>query len=166
MLDSFQGLPVHALIVHATVVMVPTAALVVALASVYPRFRSWIGIGMPVAAVVALILVPLSTESGDKLKDHIDPGPPARVAELIHEHEELADTLLWYVLPLVVVAVVGYLLHRRGNVSTTLTAVVAVVSIALGAATIVDVARIGHAGAKAAWDGTTNLDHGNAPSSK
>jgi hypothetical protein len=165
-LDSFQGLPVHALIVHATVVMVPTAAFVVALSSIYPRFRSWIGVGMPIISVIALILVPLTTASGDKLKDHIDPGGSSQVAKLIHHHEDLAGTLLWFVIPLVVVALAAYVLQRRSDVGMGVTAVVAVLSIGLGAATMVDVALIGHAGAKAAWAGQVDLDHGRATSSQ
>ena len=43
MLDTIFGLPLHPLIVHATVVVVPTTAFLVALAAIYPRFRAWIG---------------------------------------------------------------------------------------------------------------------------
>ena len=44
MLDTIAGLPIHPLIVHATVVIVPAAALAVALAALVPRFRRWAGI--------------------------------------------------------------------------------------------------------------------------
>ena len=40
---SVYGVPLHPLIVHATVVMIPLAALTVVLAALWPRFRSWAG---------------------------------------------------------------------------------------------------------------------------
>ena len=40
---SIAGLPLHPLLVHATVVVVPAAALSVLLAAVWPRFRRWAG---------------------------------------------------------------------------------------------------------------------------
>ncbi len=61
MLDTVFGLPMHPLIVHATVVIVPTAALLVALAAIYPRFRGWAGPVPALAALLSCVLVPLST---------------------------------------------------------------------------------------------------------
>ncbi len=58
------GLPAHPLIVHATVVLVPAAALAVLVAALWPRFRAWAGWGPLALAVVALVLTPLSTSSG------------------------------------------------------------------------------------------------------
>src|SRR3954447_21785337 len=68
MLDTVFGLPVHALVVHATVVIVPTAAISVLLAPVWPRFRRWAGWGPAALAVVALILTPgaASSQGGDR----------------------------------------------------------------------------------------------------
>jgi uncharacterized membrane protein len=43
MFDTVAGLPMHPLIVHATVAVVPTAALVVGLAGVWPTFRARTG---------------------------------------------------------------------------------------------------------------------------
>ena len=44
------GLPLHPLIVHATVVVVPAAALAVLLATFWPRFRRWASWGPAAAA--------------------------------------------------------------------------------------------------------------------
>ena len=62
--ESIVGLPVHPLVVHATVVIVPAAALAVLLAAVLPRVRAWAGPLPMVLAVVGLVLAPLSTSSG------------------------------------------------------------------------------------------------------
>jgi len=61
MFDTIFDLPVHPLVVHATVVALPAAALAVGLAAVLPRFRRWAGL-LPLAlASAALVLVPVTT---------------------------------------------------------------------------------------------------------
>ena len=61
MFDTIAGLPLHPLVVHATEVIVPTAALVVAIAAVWPQFRRWARFLPLGIALVALLLVPIST---------------------------------------------------------------------------------------------------------
>jgi len=148
-LDTIFGLPVHPLIVHATVVIVPTTTFLVALAALYPRFRAWIGPVPALAALLSCVLVPLSTGSGEELQSHVGE------TSLVEKHAELADTLIWFVIPLAAVAVVGYWMQRRSTAGNAagkgLVATVAVASVVLAGATLVDVALIGHSGAKASW---------------
>lgn len=149
MLDTIFGLPMHPLIVHATVVIVPTATLLVALAAVHPRFRAWAGPVPALAALLSCVLVPLSTGSGEELQSRV--GETA----LVEKHQEIADTLIWFVIPLALFAVVAYWLHRRSTTGQVpgrgLVASVSVVAVLLSGATLVDVALIGHSGAKASW---------------
>ena len=158
MLDTIFGLPLHPLIVHATVVLVPTATFLVALAAVYPRFRNWVGPVPALAALVSCVLVPLSTGSGEELEHRV--GDTA----LVEKHAELADTLIWFVIPLTLFAVAGYWMHRRATAGRAagkgLVAVVAAGAVLLSGATLVDVALIGHSGAKAAWSSTTGSSSG------
>ena len=77
-------------------------------------------------------------------------------AGVIAEHnQELADTLIWFVIPLAIFAVAAYWLQRRSTTGQTpgkaLVAVVSVAAVLLSGATLVDVALIGHSGAKASW---------------
>lgn len=44
MFDTIFGLPLHPLVVHATEVIVPLAAVLVVLTAAWPRFRRWAGI--------------------------------------------------------------------------------------------------------------------------
>jgi hypothetical protein len=153
-LDTIFGLPMHPLIVHATVVIVPTATLLVALAAVYPRFRAWVGPVPALTALLSCVLVPLSTGSGEELQHRVGE------TSLVEKHQELADTLIWFVIPLAAVAVVGYWLHRRATdgrqAGKAMLAIVAVAAVVLSGATIVDVALIGHSGAKASWSKVTD----------
>lgn len=148
--NEFYGLPMHPLIVNATVVMIPLAAVTVLLAAVWPRFRAWAG-PLPLGiSIIGLILVPLSTSTGETLERHV-----ARSAEL-ERHTRLADGLLPWMIGLVVVSVIGFGLHvlaGRGRAfSAALVAAVAVLAVAASAGTTVQVARIGHSGAKSAWN--------------
>lgn len=145
MFDTIFGLPMHPLIVHATVVIVPTTALLVALAAVHPRFRAWIGPVPALAALVSCVLVPLSTSSGEELRHRVGD------TSLVEKHADLAETLIWFVLPLAAAAAVGYWLHRRGSGAKALVGGVAVAAVLLSGATLVDVGLIGHSGAKASW---------------
>lgn len=148
MFDTIFGLPVHPLVVHATVVIVPTAAVAVALAAFWPRFRRHGALAALVLSVVALVLVPLSTQSGESLQRRV--GSSA----LVERHAELADGLLPFVIVLVVAAAAIWWLQRRGTpLRAPLTALVAVVAVVGVVGTAVQVVRIGHSGAEAAWSG-------------
>jgi hypothetical protein len=158
-LDTIFGLPMHPLIVHATVVIVPSAALLVALAAVYPRFRAWIGPVPALAALLSCVLVPLSTGSGEELQHRVGD------TSLVEKHADLAESLIWFVIPLAAVAVVGYWLQRRsGTEGKTagkgVVAAVAVGAVLLSGATLVDVGLIGHSGAKASWSKVTDQPAG------
>ena len=162
MLDTVFGLPTHALVVHATVVLVPLAAVLVAVAALSRRVRAWAGYLPLAASVVALVLVPLSTSTGESLERRVPPSP------LVEAHTRMADGLLPFVVVLVVAAAgllylqlqdrgphaVPKLLRRLVRGSSLPRAVVAAVLLlcAVGSVgTVVQTVRIGHAGAKAAW---------------
>ncbi len=152
-MDSFFGLPVHPLIVHATVVVVPVAALAAALAALWPRFRRWAAWGPLAAAVAAVVLVPLTTSSGESLQRSLPRS------DLIERHTQLADGLLPWVIALLVGAAALYWTRRHVGVVGSrsfprwLAVVITVVIVAAAAGTLVEVVIIGHTGATAAWAG-------------
>lgn len=153
MLDSIFGLPVHPLIVHATTVIVPAAAGAVAVSAVYPRFRQWAGWAPLALAVMAVVLVPLTSSSGESLQHKL----PANA--LIERHAHLADGLLPFVIALVVGGAGLFywrLKSQPGNtrgprVPRWLVSVIIVISLAAAIGTGIQVVRIGHTGAEAAW---------------
>ena len=150
MLDTVFGLPVHPLIVHATVVIVPSAALAVLLSALWPRFRDWAGWAPLSLAVTAVVLAPLSTSSGEPFEKLVGES------KLIEEHSHLGDLLIWWVTPLALVAAVGYWLYtfRGGQPQRQgrgVSAIVSALSVVATVGTLVMVVLIGHSGAKAAW---------------
>ncbi|WP_323098695.1 DUF2231 domain-containing protein [Intrasporangium sp. YIM S08009] len=176
MLDTIFGLPVHPLVVHATTVIVPSAAVAVLLAAVWPRFRRWAG-WLPLAlSVLAVVLTPLSTQSGEALERRVEHS------DLIEQHSELADGLLPWVILLLVGAAALYVVARRERAAAAdatdgatdgatapappvaaervapaavlprwLLVGAAVVGLVAALGTSVQVVRIGHSGAQAAW---------------
>jgi hypothetical protein len=150
--NELLGLPLHPLIVHATVVMVPLAALTVVLSAAWPRFRSWAG-PLPVGiSAAALTLIPLSTSTGETLERHVERSA------LLEKHTQLADGLLPWTIALLVTSVVGYGIHwrhGRGHAARRAAVItVAVLSVLAASGTGVQIARIGHSGARAAWADT------------
>lgn len=144
MLDTIFGLPVHPLLVHATVVGVPAAAAIVALAATWGRFRAWAGWLPVLLSTAALVLVPLSTESGEALRQRV--GETA----LVERHAELAEGLLPWVAVLLAAAVLLAWNARRPPRRALAIAAVALALVGAVGSTV-QVALIGHSGAKASW---------------
>ncbi|WP_431935608.1 DUF2231 domain-containing protein [Micromonospora sp. RP3T] len=149
--DSVNGLPLHPLVVHAVVVLLPLAALGVVALAVRPAWRGRFGWLVVLVAALATAAIPLATESGENLERRV--GDPGR-------HAELGDQLLWFALPLLLVAVALVWLQRRverpadAGVRTgpgVPGVVVAVLAVVVAAANLVQVYRVGESGAKAVW---------------
>ena len=156
MFDTIGGIPLHPLIVHAVVVMVPLASLLLLLAALSPRIRAWAGLLTPVAATIALVLVPLATQSGEALEKRVEASPT------LEEHTELGDSLLYFVLVLAIAAWALWFVDRRAHATASelgtvaagrsgLMMAVMVLSVVSVLATTVQVVRIGHSGATATW---------------
>lgn len=159
------GLPIHPLIVHATVVLVPLAVVTVAAAVCVPRFRRWAGPLPALLGLVALVLTPLSTETGEFLEESLPE------TALIERHAALGDQLIPLTASLFVLATAFWWLDRRRRTGDgpgaqrrvqlrTVTAVVGGLALVAAVATGVQVVRIGHSGAEAAWSDTASASEG------
>jgi hypothetical protein len=167
-LHKINGLPAHILLVHAVVILVPLAALMLVASAVWPAARAKLGFLTPAVALVALILVPITTSAGHWFKDHIG----FTNADLEH-HAALGGELIWWVIPLFVLAAAVWLIGRRyslqwrsaddsaagGALPVWVTAVVAVLAIGVAAGTVITVVRIGDAGSRSAYGHTLDNCH-------
>ena len=161
MFDTIAGLPLHPLVVHATEVIVPTAALVLLVAALWPRFRRWAGFLPLLLTLAAAVLVPISTESGEALENRVGES------SLIETHSGLAEGLLPWVIGMVVVAALltWWTWNERKGAEPRAPKWVAIALIA-GAViattgTTVQAIRVGHSGATAVW----SEDMANTPAS-
>jgi uncharacterized membrane protein len=159
------GLPLHPLVVHAVVVLVPLAVLTGIAVAVWPAGRQRYGWPVVAVAVLATVAIPVATESGEQLRDRLPNS------SLIHTHAELGDQLLAFVAPMTVALAALVLLDRyrsrtrRADGPGTAAApqarwarpaaiVLAVLTIGFAAVSAVQVVRIGDSGARAVWHDT------------
>lgn len=166
---QFNGLPLHVLLVHGVVVLVPLAALAAVLAAVWPAARPRIGIVAPLLALTTLLLVPVTVEAGEWLATRVAATP------LLGVHMDLARTLLPWAAALFVLSTVQWGWHRfavppggqtatipgrapfRGAVArhpqtrTVITVVIAVLVVLVAVAATLVVVAIGEAGSRAVW---------------
>ncbi|WP_024288526.1 DUF2231 domain-containing protein [Cellulomonas sp. KRMCY2] len=151
MFDTIAGLPLHPLVVHATEVVVPLAALVLALAVLWPRFRRWAGYLPLGLAAAAVVLVPLSTQSGEAFEEQV------AESALVETHAALAETLLPWTIGLAVVAAALLVWHWNERTAaerrrpTWVPIVLLVAGLVVATGTTVQAVRIGHSGATAVW---------------
>ena len=148
-MSTFNGLPIHPLLVHFIVVLAPLTAALAILCALWPAARQrlvWLVLAL--AAFTAAV-TPLATESGEWLEHHIEKS------ELVEKHADLGDSMLYFSLALLVAAVLLVVVHVRAHrakpLSTGLSAAVAAFIVLAGVATTVQVVRIGDSGATAAW---------------
>ncbi|MCF6378315.1 hypothetical protein L2K70_11940 [Nocardioides KLBMP 9356] len=151
MFDLINGLPVHPLVVHAVVVLLPLATLGTIALVVRPAWRRPYGPLLLAITAVATVLIPVATSSGEALEKHVgDPG----------EHAELGDQLIWFALPMLVLLAALVWLDRRTPPGTDTASrvpqtgalkAVAVLALVAALATSVQVYRVGDSGARAAW---------------
>lgn len=149
--DTVFGLPLHPLVVHAVVVLVPLASLGAVALALVPRWRTTYGWLVLAAATISLGAVPVATRSGNRFAASLQLGGP--VAEKVAEHKELGERVIWAVVPLWLGLAVGLLLRRRRAAAGVETAAMVVAALAGVAATIL-VALAGHAGSSAVWNPT------------
>ena len=148
MLDTFRGLPVHALVVHAVVVLVPLSALGLVVIAAVPRWRSRYGLLVVLGTTAALVCVPVAVSSGKNLQKRIHAS--GVVAAQISHHRSLGQQVIWFVLVMWVLAVALYLVDRAGRTGA-LAVVVAVLAGLSAVAATAQVVRTGEAGSTAVW---------------
>lgn len=142
MFDTVQGLPVHALVLHAAVVLVPVMAVLNVLISVVGRLRArW---AWPVMAgnVAAVLAVFVAIQSGEALQRRLQPNPQ------IEAHAALGEAMLPFTLAMLAVSVLAAVLRRRAGVVRV---AVGVLSVVAALAATIWVVRVGHSGATAVW---------------
>ena len=81
-LDLVNGIPVHPLVVHAVVVLLPLAILGTIAVAVRPAWAVTYGWLVVSAAAVSTVLCPVATSSGEELEKRVgDPGAHAALGE-------------------------------------------------------------------------------------
>lgn len=149
-MTTITGIPAHALLVHAIVVLAPLTALLEILCALWPAARRRLVWLVAAFAAVTLVLTPLTTETGQWLYNQ-QPNP----SPILQEHAARGAWMLYFSIGLLVVALALVVLHwlasRSDKPRTAGAVIVAVLALVVGVSSIVCVVRIGDAGAEAVW---------------
>ncbi|HSK26840.1 MAG TPA: DUF2231 domain-containing protein [Jiangellales bacterium] len=147
--ETVLGLPVHPLVVHAVVVLLPLSALgAVAVAAV----ARWLAPYSPLVALGALggaVTAFVARETGERFEETLTLGGAA--AEKVEIHGRFGLWTFVASLPFAVLAVATYLVHRRRG-PDGVTRAVAVLAAVAGVAATGAAVLAGHSGATAVWN--------------
>ena len=154
---EIAGLPLHPLVVHGAVVLIPLTAVLAIGFAVLPRWRWLLRWPTALASLVSIALGFLATTSGEALEE-----ARPELAVLLHQHAERGDLLanLTVVLAVVVVAAAlvlprpSGLASGRGEVSRRLVLADKVLPVLLVLAALVVLVQVvltGDSGARAVW---------------
>ncbi len=149
-MTTIAGIPAHALLVHAIVVLAPLTAALEILCAIWPAARRrfvWLVLAFAAATTA---LTPLTVEAGEWLYDqNAQPSP------ILVTHAERGQWMIYFAVGLLVVALALAFLHvletRTGRPRRAAAIVVAILALVVGISATVGVVRIGDAGAEAVW---------------
>ena len=158
---EINGVPLHPLVIHATVVFTPLAALALIAFVALKRQRASLRLPTLTLSVVAGGSIVAAYLTG---KNFLETRPTLAANPLVSDHQQRAQQLLWVGLAFAVVAVIAVLLAavpaRVGTGGSGTEArqpavanVFAVLAVLLAVATLVLVVVVGDIGARAVWGG-------------
>jgi hypothetical protein len=159
MFERFENLPLHVLVIHAAVVVLPVGALTGIAFALVPKWRwllRWpvllLGLGSALLAYVAM-------ESGKALVAAVP-----QLAQLIKLHQARGLLLFWFSLAFMVLTILAFLWltgpsalasgkGAKATKSRPLELVLSAAVVVMGVLVIWQTVRTGDAGAKAVWGG-------------
>jgi hypothetical protein len=151
--NLIDGMPLHPLVVHGVVVLIPLAVLGTILIAIRPSWRTKYGTLVVLISAVATALVPVAKRTGEALADQL--GEPGA-------HSQMGGQLIWFAIPMLLsnLALV-WMSHRnaaaagqpgaRKAIAGSVVTGVAVLSVIASLAAGVQVVRVGDSGARAVW---------------
>jgi hypothetical protein len=159
---TVNGLPAHILLVHAVVVLLPLAALLLVLTAFWPAARRRFAAPNAILSVFVLAVVPVTTSAGEWLEHRVPETSQLR------DHTELGDAAIWAAIPVAVLALAIWWRQREATggsdvaaaprrrtylapLSVTVTRIVALLAVVISGWAVYDTYRIGDSGSKAAW---------------
>ena len=160
MFERFGDLPLHVLVIHAAVVLLPAAALAAIVFAVVPKWRWLLRWPVLLLGLGSLAVAFAARQSG---KAFVSAKP--ELGQLVREHENRGDLLFYYSIAFAVICILAFLLltgpsplaSGRGAKTGTMRPLELVVSGALVVMSVLIVwqtVRTGDAGARAVWGGT------------
>ncbi len=120
LLESFNGLPTHPLVVHFTIVLASLAAIGGVAYALVPRFRHWLSMPLLALGVASIALGLITPATGENLEERVGES------SMLEKHTELGDQmgtiLIAYGIILIVTMLVVRLRARPSDPSVQLAA--------------------------------------------
>ena len=157
MFAQINGLPLHALVLHAAVVLAPLAGAV-AMATLVTRWRSVLRLPLVAVTAAATATVFVATRSGTALRASMADQLSGVTGTLVQRHQVLGERLLIALLVLLAVAVGAAVAHGRTGASRV-GAAGSVLATVVGVGVLVLTYQTGEAGAKARWNPDGSVDY-------
>ncbi|GAA0619170.1 hypothetical protein HPO96_24860 [Kribbella sandramycini] len=159
MFERFGDLPMHVLVIHAAVLVLPVSALTAIVFALVPRWRWLLRWPVLLLGLGSLVLAYVAKASGEAFVAAVP-----TLAKAVEVHKEHGDLLFIFCLIFAAVAVAAFLIlggpsalasgkgakEGRGRPLELVTSAAVVV---IGVLVIYQTIRTGDAGARAVWDG-------------
>ena len=159
-MDPFNvnGLPLHVLLVHLVVVLVPVTALGLVLVAVWPEARRRLGVVVALMGLVVIGVVPLTTTAGQWLKERVFG------TQLIEAHAAIGNALWPWSLTLGLLTVATWLWYLVTETRApagpphgsrrAVGVILAVLALGVGGMATYQTVLAGESGSRAVWEGT------------
>ena len=161
----FDDLPLHVLLVHAVIVLVPLVGLALVVIAAWPAARRVLWLPVLIAAVLLVPLGLVTIEAGKWLQARVP------VAPLIQEHTSIGESIVpwpWALLGVAVLvaawAVIELVAARRSTVTDdrrpargvriAVSVVLTIAALGVTAGAAWTVFQIGSSGSRAVWEGS------------
>jgi len=144
-LGMLAGLPLHPLLVHGAVVLVPLVAIGALVMSYLPSFSRRHGKIILGMAVVAQISVFLAKISGEAFEDILNKS--------VEKHAELGEIAPFVTIPMVILIYLRWRMDRSGSTfgSVVIRRLTSVALVVGSLVSIVFIFLVGHSGAESVW---------------
>ena len=159
MFERFGDLPLHVLVIHAAVVVLPVAALTGIAFAVVPKWRWLLRWPALLLGIAGLVVAFVAKQSGEAFVAAVPD-----LEQLVKQHEERGELLLWFSIAFACIVILAVLslggpsplasgrgAKPAGNRVLELAVSAGVVVMAL--IVVWQTVRTGDSGAQAVWDG-------------
>lgn len=144
LLDTIAGLPVHPLVVHAVVILVPLSAVGLLVCLLRGSLRDRFGILVVLGAFAGAGAAWVAQQSGERLAAHL--GRP-------EDHARWGDRLVPVAAAFALTTLIWYAASARGRATAPVGQITGALAAVVGLAVIGLTVLVGHTGAKSAWAG-------------
>lgn len=149
MFDTFMGLPVHVLVLHFTVVLVPLSAFATIAVAVRSELRAKFAAPLAGLNLVMLILTFVTVRAGLDFKDRFAAEGDTETPK--YDHETFGKALLWIMVALAIASIGVLAASRKSDLAPSIGMGLGGVVALLAVASIVLTVITGHTGSESNW---------------